>query len=97
MNDKLRKQIQADASTIYHVLKIITLFVGMVVGVISFFPSKSTHEALATDHELFKAATTAEFKNIRADNEKTIDLLCIMSVELIGKDAVKQYCTGRQR
>lgn len=97
MNDELRKQIQADASTVYHVLKIIVLFVGVVVSVITFFPSKASHEALATDHELFKQSATAEFKNIKADNEKTIDLLCIMSVELIGKEAVKQYCTGRQR
>lgn len=41
----------------------------------------------------FKSATENEFANIRDDNKKTIDLLCIMSVELIGKDAVVQYCT----
>ena len=96
MNDKLRKQVQADAATIYHILKIVVLFTSIVFGVITFFPSKSAHEALAVDHEAFKLSTADELKNIKADNKKTIDLLCIMSVELIGKDAVKQYCTGRQ-
>ena len=93
----LKKQIQADAATVYHILKIITLFGGMVFAVVTFFPSRASHDALANDHRAFKSATEDEFANIREDNKKTIDLLCIMSVELIGKDAVVQYCTGRNK
>ena len=97
MNEKLKKQIQIDASTVYHVFKIIVLAVTTIVGVITFFPSRTEHSALASDHAAFKKETHAELENIRLANEKTIDLLCVMSVELIGKDAVVQYCTGRNR
>ena len=97
MNEKLKKQIQADASAVYHVFKIIVLAVTTIVGVITFFPSRADHNALANDHAAFKKETANELENIRQANEKTIDLLCIMSVELIGRDAVVQYCTGRNK
>ena len=97
MNDKLKAQIKADASTVYHVLKILLLIVGATVGVMTFFTPRTAHDALASEQDKLRYDTAVEFKNIRADNEKTIDLLCILSVELIGKDAVTQYCTRRNQ
>ena len=79
------------------VLKTLALVVGCVVSTLAFLTPRTAHNALASELEATKTQTALELKLIREENRKALDLLCVLSVDLIGKDAVIQYCTNHNR
>ena len=95
-NDELPPP-QISVKSAYTLLKASAFVVGCVVSTLAFLTPRTAHNALAADLEATKSQTTQELKLIREENRKALDLLCVLSVDLIGKEAVTQYCTNHNR
>lgn len=75
-------------------LKLSVLVVGIVVGVITFFTPRSTHNLLAGEVKEIKLEQKQKEEAQAKKDKKMLGLLCQIGVTVNGKKAVVEYCTN---